>query len=96
MDQSRVEFDEQMIELAMSNEYDSRKLLTSSERKPSPTLNDSVSMIHNISEINPETSIMEITHQDFLFVNYRCDICGCDPIKNVKYHCRECEDYDIC
>lgn len=31
-----------------------------------------------------------------MFVDYKCDRCGQEPILNVRYHCRECEDFDVC
>lgn len=33
---------------------------------------------------------------EFEFVDFYCDICEKNPIKNVKYHCLECENYDLC
>jgi hypothetical protein len=37
-----------------------------------------------------------VNEGEFVFDSYYCDICGSNPIKNVKYHCLECEDYDLC
>jgi len=31
-----------------------------------------------------------------IFFGYKCDICDIEPIKDVKYHCGECEDFDVC
>ena len=28
--------------------------------------------------------------------NYICDGCGMAPIKGVRYHCKECDDFDFC
>jgi len=44
-------------------------------------------MLHSVSEINPETSILEMLHDDYEYVDYYCDICAKNPIKNVKYRC---------
>jgi hypothetical protein len=34
--------------------------------------------------------------EDYLFVDYKCDNCGIEPIVNIRYHCRLCSDYDLC
>lgn len=34
--------------------------------------------------------------RDFLFTGYQCDICEITPIRNIRYHCHGCEDYDVC
>jgi hypothetical protein len=28
--------------------------------------------------------------------NYNCDMCKAEPIIGARYHCVECEDYDMC
>ena len=36
-----------------------------------------------------------IDNKDFVFVGYECDNCKKNPA-NIRYHCRSCEDYDLC
>jgi hypothetical protein len=38
----------------------------------------------------------DINPEEFVFNGYQCDICKVFPIKNKRYHCEECEDYDLC
>jgi hypothetical protein len=32
----------------------------------------------------------------YAFVDYKCDFCDMQPILNIRFHCKSCEDYDLC
>ena len=34
--------------------------------------------------------------EEYLFQDYACDLCGTQPIRNVRHHCWTCDDFDLC
>ena len=58
-------------------------------------------IIHSIllesSKIQQKTKINKVNPtNNYIHKNYECDICKMHPIKGIRYHCLECNDYDIC
>lgn len=43
------------------------------------------------SSLHKSNSIPLLKH-----IGYSCDLCECDPIAGVRYHCETCDDFDIC
>jgi len=41
-----------------------------------------------INKVNPMNN--------YIHKNYECNICKAFPIKGIRYHCLECNDFDIC
>ena len=38
----------------------------------------------------------EVGKPGYVFADYKCDYCEVQPIINVRYHCKNCEDFDLC
>lgn len=34
--------------------------------------------------------------EEYVFNDYECDICKVQPMRGKRYHCTECENYDLC
>ena len=46
--------------------------------------------------IRERSQIYVPQEEDYIFTDYCCDICDIYPIRNVRYHCISCDNYDIC
>ena len=50
-----------------------------------------INVIKNEFDVNFNNKNQEEIHYHF-----RCDGCNCSPIKGIRYHCKECNDFDYC
>ena len=55
-----------------------------------------VSMASKSCKISESTMIERCEKEKYVHQGYNCDNCNIEPIIGSRYHCKLCEDFDLC
>ena len=51
---------------------------------------------HDLTKTYGQYKNLFVAEEKEIHWSYICDGCGMAPIKGIRYHCKECEDFDFC